>query len=116
MTIADPDDGTGRLFIADKIGIVWVRERNGTVLSAPLVDVSGEMVRLNPAYDERGLLGFALHLDFKENSFSFITAPPLRKVAPTGWSHTNRRHRGAAYGHRAEPHQSSRKGAPHRRG
>jgi glucose/arabinose dehydrogenase len=91
MTLLDPDDGTGRLFIADQIGVVFVRERNGTILSAPLVDVSGEMVRQNPAYDERGLLGFALHPDFKENGRLFVYySAPLRQGAPAGWSHTNR--------------------------
>jgi glucose/arabinose dehydrogenase len=36
------------------------------------------MVSLSPAYDERGLLGFAFHPDFKTNGkfYVFYTAPP----------------------------------------
>lgn len=91
MTLADPDDGTGRLFIVDQIGLIRVLEKNGTLNKEPLLDVSSRMVRLNSGYDERGLLGLALHPDFKRNGRLFVYySAPLRSGAPSGFDHTNR--------------------------
>lgn len=91
MTLVDPDDGTDRLFIVDQIGLIRVLEKNGTLNKEPLLDVSSRMVRLNSGYDERGLLGLALHPDFKRNGRLFIYySASLRSGAPSGFDHTNR--------------------------
>ncbi len=91
MTLVDPDDGTGRLFIVDQTGIIWVLEKNVTVPSEKLLDVSSRMVMLGSGYDERGLLGLALHPGFKKNGRLFIYySMPLRQGAPSNFDHTNR--------------------------
>lgn len=66
LGMAAPNDGTGRLFIYDQTGhiLIW---QSGNILPAPFLDVSGRLVILNPGYDERGLLGIALHPDFAMN-------------------------------------------------
>lgn len=90
MTAASPDDGTGRLFIADQVGTIRILYANGTLLKEPFLDVSSRMVKLGPAYDERGLLGFAFDPNFKNNGRLFIYySIPLRSTAPKDWNHTN---------------------------
>jgi glucose/arabinose dehydrogenase len=56
-------DGGGRLFVSDQTGKVRVIQ-NGSLLPTPFLDLSSTMVTLRGGYDERGLLGFALHPDF----------------------------------------------------
>ncbi len=90
MMIATPDDGTGRMYIVDQIGIVKIIDANGTQLPDPFLDVRDRMVGLNSAYDERGLLSMALHPDFRNNGRVFVYySAPLRPGAPPGWSCTN---------------------------
>jgi len=73
-----PPDNSKRLFIADQVGKVWVIQADGTKSSAPFMDLSSKIVTLNGGYDERGLLGFAFHPDFKTNGkfYVFYSAPP----------------------------------------
>nr|HPM61772.1 hypothetical protein [Methanoregulaceae archaeon] len=56
MQVADPHDGSGRLFLVDQNGYVKIFFMNGTVLEQPFLDVRDRMVRIEPTYDERGLL------------------------------------------------------------
>jgi len=72
VALADPNDGTGRLFIADQPGRVRVLLSNGTFAPTPLLDLVGRVVNLNPFYDERGLLGLALHPNFAANRRFFV--------------------------------------------
>jgi glucose/arabinose dehydrogenase len=85
-----PPDGSGRLFIADQVGKVWIVASNGTMLDVPFIDISGLMVSLSPSYDERGLLGLAFHPDYKTNGkFYLYYSAPLDPMAPAQWDHTN---------------------------
>ncbi len=70
------DDGSGRLFVAEQTGKIFVLD-NGVLQSTPFLDLSSKIVKLIPVYDERGLLGFAFHPDFKNNSrfYVYYTAP-----------------------------------------
>ncbi len=69
--LADPNDGTGRLFIVDQPGQIRIY-KDGFLLNKPFLDVSDRIVSLgffgtlNPFtdFDERGLLGVAFHPDF----------------------------------------------------
>ncbi|MGN7723066.1 PQQ-dependent sugar dehydrogenase [Chitinophaga sp. 22620] len=65
-------DNTGRLFILDQVGKIWIVDKDGNKLPAPFIDVTGIMVPLNAGYDERGLLGFAFHPDYKQNGKFYI--------------------------------------------
>ncbi len=53
-------DTSGRMFVYDQTGQVWIVE-NGSRLPVPLLDLSARLVAIQSGYDERGLLGFALH-------------------------------------------------------
>lgn len=90
MTAVSPDDGTGRLFIADQVGVVKILDANGTLLEEPFLNVSSKMVKLGQGYDERGLLGLAFHPDYRDNGRVFVYySAPLRSGAPGDWNHTN---------------------------
>jgi glucose/arabinose dehydrogenase len=67
-----------RLYVVDQVGKVWVIDGNGYKRPTPMLDLSSKIVTLNPAYDERGLLGVALHEDFKINGrlFVYYQVPP----------------------------------------
>ena len=56
-------DGTNRQFVADQIGKVQLI-KDGVMQSTPFLDVSARLSTLNPAYDERGLLGLAFSPTF----------------------------------------------------
>ncbi len=78
VALAEPPDGSKRLFIIDQVGKIWIIQADGTKAANPFIDLSGKIVALTPGYDERGLLGLAFHPDFKTNGkfYVFYTAPP----------------------------------------
>ena len=86
--VAAPD-GSGRLFIVDQTGKVFILLA-GAVLPQPFLDVSAKLVTLDPSYDERGLLGLAFDPDFAHSGrlFVYYTAR-LREGAPAGQDHTD---------------------------
>jgi len=91
MMVAVPPDDSGRLFVVDQIGIVKIITPDKKVTDTPFLDVRDRMVRLNTAYDERGLFSLAFHPDYRNNGRVFVYySAPLQTGAPTGWSSTNR--------------------------
>ncbi len=83
------DDGSGRLLIADQVGTVHILNANGALADKLFLDLRARMTKLNQGFDERGLLGLALHPRFKQNRklYAFYSAP-LCKDGPEGWDHT----------------------------
>jgi glucose/arabinose dehydrogenase len=71
-------DNTGRLFIIDQVGKVWIVNSEGATLPQPFMDISTRLVTLSPGFDERGLLGLAFHPDYAMNGrfFVYYNAPP----------------------------------------
>ena len=61
-------DGSGRLFVVEKTGKIWVIV-DGAVQSAPFLDVSG---KITTAGNEQGLLGMAFAPDFATSGHLFI--------------------------------------------
>ena len=59
-TIANAGDGSGRLFICEQRGRIRVF-KNGMLLPAPFLDISGKLVTERAGFDERGLIGLAFH-------------------------------------------------------
>ena len=88
VSMAVPNDGTGRLFIVDQIGRIYIIDNTDTLLATPFLDISDRLVTLNTGGDERGLLGLAFHPDYATNGRFFVYySAPLRDGG-TG-SHTN---------------------------
>lgn len=84
LALAAPTDGSGRLLVADQMGVIWVlvpAEDGYQRLDAPFLDLQPRLVPLQDGYEERGLLGLALHPDFAQNGrlFVYYSAP-----APAG--------------------------------
>ena len=63
MMVTSPDDGTGRLFVVDQVGIVQIVDADRNALPEPFLDLRSNLVKLSPRYDERGLLSIAFHPD-----------------------------------------------------
>jgi glucose/arabinose dehydrogenase/plastocyanin len=90
INIAEPHDGSGRLFVVDQTGYVKIFYLNGTVIDQPFLDVRDRMVKIDPTYDERGLLSIAFHPDFASNGRVFVYySAPLRAGVDPNWSATN---------------------------
>jgi Ca2+-binding RTX toxin-like protein len=69
--IAAPD-GSGRLFIVERAGLVKAMDlATGTIAATPVLDLVGAVATTG----ERGLLGFAVHPDFATNGrvFAFLS-------------------------------------------
>ena len=91
MMLTEPDDGSGRLFIVDQIGLVRILAPGAGLLETPFLDLRDRLVPLNPRYDERGLLSLAFHPGYAENGRLFVFySAPLRPGGPKGWNCTNR--------------------------
>ena len=92
------DPGDGRHFVTDQTGELYAVDDDG-VREEPLIDVSDRMVELGTFYglyadrsgdyDERGLLGVAVHPDFTENGRLFLhySAPPTEELRSISWDH-----------------------------
>lgn len=67
VDLADPDDGSGRLFVVEQAGRVRI-VRNGQVEPTPLLDIT-DRVR---CCGERGLLGIALPPDYTQKGYFYL--------------------------------------------
>ena len=85
-----PDDGSGRRFIVDQVGLIRIVDGEDQLLDTPFLDLRDRIITLNGNYDERGLLGLAFHPAYAENGRFFVYySAPLRENGPPGWNHTS---------------------------
>ncbi len=68
VDLADPGDGSGRLFVVEKVGRIRVLQ-NGSILAEPFLDISD---RVLSSGSEQGLLGLALHPNFKASGYFYV--------------------------------------------
>jgi glucose/arabinose dehydrogenase len=69
VNIAAPNDGSGRLFVVERVGRIRIIDRDGTLLPEPFLDLT-ELVQND--YLEQGLLGLAFHPDYASNGRFFV--------------------------------------------
>ena len=84
----------GRFFIIEQFGQVRIASADGELQAEPFLDVRNRLPRLWKDFDEKGLLGIALHPDFANNGKVYIAYSghldfqgDLAKEF--WWSHTN---------------------------
>jgi glucose/arabinose dehydrogenase len=93
--VAVPDE-SDKLYVIDQIGRIWVLDATGSRLPVPFLDVSADLVPLNPDGDERGLLGLAFHPDYERNGrfFIYYQLPPRAGGPPpqpgAAWNNLSR--------------------------
>jgi glucose/arabinose dehydrogenase len=81
----------GRKLIVQQDGVVRVLKSDGSLAPEPFLDLRPKMLPLEQNFEERGLLGFALHPAFARNGRVFASySAPLRAAAPQHWNHTRR--------------------------
>ena len=79
MALAALPDGSGRLLVAEQSGVITLIDRDGKKSEQPFLDLRAKMVAINKGMEERGLLGLALHPQFKSNrKFYVVYSAPLR--------------------------------------
>jgi len=61
----------GRMFIIEQWGRILILDK-GKLRPTPFLDIRSRIPNLHPDFDERGLLGIALHPKFKENGKFYI--------------------------------------------
>jgi len=61
-------DGSGRLFVVEKIGHIHIIE-NGQLIQAPFLNIED---RTNDNSNEMGLLGLAFHPNYSQNGYFFV--------------------------------------------
>ena len=69
LGVANAGDGTGRLFILDQSGKVWV-VKDGLLLGTPFLDLSSLIAFTVPS--EQGLLGLAFHPNYATNRQFYV--------------------------------------------
>ena len=90
LNLVSLPDGSGRLLIADQTGTIHILNKNGKISDDLFLDLRERMVKLNQGFDERGLLGLALHPNYRENRKLYIYySAPYRDSADTNWNHTS---------------------------
>lgn len=84
-------DGSGRLLLAEQAGVIQLLDRDGKKSAQPFLDLREKIVALGKGMEERGLLGLALHPQFKSNhKFYVVYSALLRTNAPPKWDHAER--------------------------
>ena len=66
-TLVAIPDGTRRLLVAEQAGLIQVLDQDGKESEQPFLDLREKIVPLGKGMEERGLLGLALHPQFKSN-------------------------------------------------
>jgi glucose/arabinose dehydrogenase len=90
LNLAPLDDGSDRMLIGDQAGTVHLLGKDGTLSEKLFLDLRPKLTKLNDGFDERGLLGVALHPQFRQNHKLYIYySAPRRESAPTNWDHTS---------------------------
>lgn len=89
VDLVEIPDGSGRLLVADQAGLVHLLHKDGSKPQT-FLDLRDRLVSLREGFDERGLLGIALHPEVIDNRRFFIYySAPLRECGAEGFDHTS---------------------------
>ncbi|MFK7857819.1 MAG: sorbosone dehydrogenase family protein [Granulosicoccus sp.] len=89
IDIATLPDGTDHRLILDQSGVVHLLAPDNSLAAEPYLDIRDRLLPLREDFEERGLLGMAIHPQYRSNGRFFVTySAPLAKDAPAHWNHT----------------------------
>ncbi|MGI8485739.1 MAG: PQQ-dependent sugar dehydrogenase, partial [Thermomicrobiales bacterium] len=69
VNVATPNDGSGRVFLVERVGKIRIVDADGKLLPDPFLDISAAV---KTDYLEQGLLGLAFHPDYKTNGLFYV--------------------------------------------
>jgi glucose/arabinose dehydrogenase len=72
--LAHADDGSGRLYVVEKPGVIRILQ-DGRLADSPFLDIRD---RVNVGGSEQGLLGLAFAPDYRETGYFFVTYTDAR--------------------------------------
>jgi glucose/arabinose dehydrogenase len=85
-TVLTDFDGK-RVLVAEQVGPIHLMTPDGQM--KPFADFTSKLAITPGKFDERGVLGLALHPKFAANQKLYVCySAPLRAGAPTNWNHT----------------------------
>jgi hypothetical protein len=81
----------GAALIGDQVGRIALLKSDGTLSEKPVLVLGEKLSKYNTnSFDERGLMGIALHPQFSTTrKFYVYYSAPLRSQAPTNFDHTS---------------------------
>lgn len=65
-------DGSGRMFIAEQVGVIHIITASGKLLKQPFLDITDRVLSSGSVGDERGFLSIAFHPKFAKNRRFFV--------------------------------------------
>jgi glucose/arabinose dehydrogenase len=69
VNVAHAGDGSGRIFVVERVGTIRIIDADGNLLPDPFLDLSG---RVKTDFLEQGLLGLAFDPDYENNGFFYV--------------------------------------------
>jgi glucose/arabinose dehydrogenase len=71
--VVAPPDGSDRLFVLEREGLVRLTSADGDLKEEPLLDLTHEASTV----DEQGLLGMAVHPEFEDNGLVYVDSTAM---------------------------------------
>src|SRR5215211_3201032 len=71
LNVTGAGDGSGRIFVVERVGRIRIVDASGALLSEPFLDLSGGF-GVKTDFLEQGLLGLAFHPDYANNGRFFV--------------------------------------------
>lgn len=69
INLANAGDGSGRLFVVERVGRIRIIDKDGTLLDEPFLDIQDAV---KTSFLEQGLLGLAFHPDYAQNGLFYV--------------------------------------------
>jgi glucose/arabinose dehydrogenase/plastocyanin len=69
VNVTSANDGSGRIFVVERVGFVRIVDADGELLPDPFLDISA---RVKTDFLEQGLLGLAFDPDYEDNGYFYV--------------------------------------------
>jgi glucose/arabinose dehydrogenase len=69
INLSSANDGSGRLFVIERVGLIRIIDKDGNLLDEPFLDIQDQV---KTDFLEQGLLGLAFHPDYETNGLFYV--------------------------------------------